>query len=289
MMPAILDDKCGTSAWYEEQKYTHAIPILYNFNIPHGEEQALWPMRYSLPKLKNLLEGDVYTANSQYMGRPTLLGGSLFKDEWWQYYDELPHDKIKYLRIYADTAHKTGQQNDYSVFECWGYSEEGNIYLLDVLRDKWEAPELKKNFLAFYNKWKINNKYTRYTLNCAKIEDKASGIGLIQELKRVPGVIIIPIQREKDKVTRAMGVAPVIQSGRVFLPSQASWLETFQDEVGSFSPTMSHKHDDQCDPMFDAVEDMIINGVNLWSETTLGNLDSLIGTFDRMAGISHWG
>lgn len=271
MMPAILDSKTGSEEWYEAQRYTHAIPIIYDMGIPEGVEEALWPLRYPINKLKQLEKGDVYTFSSQYMGRPTPAGGSVFKTEWWKFYGDLPHSEIKYLRIYGDTAHKTGEQNDFSVFECWAYSKGGDVYLVDLIRGKWEAPELEKRFLEFYAKWKKPNVYVPYRLNCAKIEDKASGIGLIQEMKKKPGVIIVPIQRDKDKVTRAMGVAPVVQAGRVYLPEGANFLQQFLIEADSFSPTMGHKHDDQMDPMFDSIEDMIINGVQLWTDDMLGD------------------
>ncbi len=274
MMPAILDSETGSQKWYDAQRYTHAIPILYDMKVPKGEERALWPLRYPLTKLKQLEKGDIYTFSSQYMGAPTPAGGSVFKNDWWQYYDELPHQDMKYLRIYADTAHKTGEHNDFSVFECWGLGNNGNIYLVDLIRGKWEAPELKKQFEMFYKKWKKPNQFVPYRLNCAKIEDKASGIGLIQELKKTPGTIIVPIPRSRDKVTRAMGVAPAVQAGRVLLPKGAPWLDQFLIEADSFSPTMGHKHDDQLDCMFDAVEDMIINGVPMWTNDMIGDVNA---------------
>ena len=46
------------------------------------------------------------------------VGGGIFKDEWWQYYDAAP--TFKWRTVYADTAMKTNEQNDYSVFQCWG-------------------------------------------------------------------------------------------------------------------------------------------------------------------------
>ena len=53
------------------------------------------------------------------------------------------------------------------------------LYLLNMKRGKWEAPELELQFKAFYssccNKYKVRSCY---------IEDKASGTGLIQSLKR---------------------------------------------------------------------------------------------------------
>ena len=43
---------------------------------------------------------------------------------------------------------KTKERNDYSVFEEWGLGADGLIYLIDMVRGKWEAPELQKRATA---------------------------------------------------------------------------------------------------------------------------------------------
>ena len=76
MMPAILDHNTGSKEWYEAQRYTHALPIEYDFGVPEGEQRALWPARVDLDELKEMEEGDVYTFSSQYMGDPVPAFGS---------------------------------------------------------------------------------------------------------------------------------------------------------------------------------------------------------------------
>lgn len=269
MIPAILTTDTGSPAWYKAQRHTHALPITYSFDVPEGEELALWETRVSLDELHTMEDGDIYTFSSQYMGDPVPAGGAIFKREWFNLYDEVPHKEIMYIRIYADTAMKTGQHNDFSVLQCWGYTQNGDMYLLDQLRGKWESPELLKKFLQFYKKWKVNNKLFRYTLQCAVVEDKASGTGLIQQANREPGVIVREVQADKDKVQKAMSAAPVVQSGRVYIPADASYLDQFLIEVCSFSPTMAHKHDDVTDTLISACFDLVINNTNIWTESML--------------------
>jgi len=74
---------------------------------------------------------------------------------------------------------------------------------------------------------------------------------LIQTLKR-EGIPIVAIQRN-DKITRAYDAAPHIESGNVYLPENAPWLSEFLAEASYFP---NGKHDDQLDPMFDAVTDL---------------------------------
>lgn len=269
MMPAILTHETGSQKWYDDQRYTHAIPILYDFNIPVGSEQALWDTRISLSELKTMEEGDVYTFSSQYMNNPVPAGGSVFKREWFNLYQEVPHNEIMYLRIYADTAMKTGQQHDYSVLQCWGYTRSGDMYLLDMLRGKWEAPDLLDKFVSFYKKCQVNPKLFNYRLQCAVVENKASGTGLIQQANRVPGLIVREVQADRDKVTKAMSAAPVCQAGRVYIPENEPFTEPFLIEVCSFSPTMAHKHDDITDVLISACFDLVINNSNIWTEEML--------------------
>ena len=86
-----------------------------------------------------------------------------------------------------------------------------------------------------------------------KEEDKVSGTGLIQTLKR-EGVPVLAIQRDRDKITRAHDAAPLVQSGQVLLPQNAPWLSEFLGEASGFP---NAAHDDMVDPMMDAVTDLL--------------------------------
>jgi len=57
---------------------------------------------------------------------------------------------LRYRNVYADTAQKTADANDYSVFQCWGKGKDGKAYLIDVERGKWPAPELKRRAKRFW-------------------------------------------------------------------------------------------------------------------------------------------
>ena len=169
-----------------------------------------------------------YVFAGQYMQRPAPIGGGIFKDEWWRFLDAMP--PLKHRSIYADTAQKTKEQNDYSVFQCWGVTQDNQMVMLDMARGKWEAPELETMARAF---WQKHNSQTYYgPLRAFKVEDKVSGTGLIQKLKR-EGIPIVPIQRNVDKVTRAFDAAPYIQSGNVYLMRSTPHLADFLSEAES--------------------------------------------------------
>lgn len=211
--------------------------------------EALVPDLHPVEKLletKSIL-GD-YFWSAMYQQSPVAMGGNFFKADWWQYYKVAP--AIKWRGIYADTAQKTKQANDYSVFQLWGESVNGQAVLLDQIRGKWEAPELLTQARAFWNKHRMAG------VRSFNIEDKVSGTGLIQTLKR-EGVPVVAIQRNTDKITRAMDAAPFIQSGNVLLPEDAPWLSDYLAEFAQFPNGVN---DDQCDPTMDAVKEILQGG-----------------------------
>ena len=210
---------------------------------------ALVPELHSLEKLQEQKAGmSEHFWSAMYQQNPVPVGGNIFKEEWWQYYNAPPI--IKHRVIFADTAQKTGTQNDYSVFECWGYTATNQAYMLDLIRGKWEAPELLTHARAFWSKHMSTS--GQGALRAMKVEDKVSGTGLIQTLKR-EGIPVVPIQRNVDKITRAYDAAPYVQSGNVFLPQSAPWLSDFLGEASGFP---NAAHDDMIDPMMDAVADI---------------------------------
>lgn len=230
------------------KEYTHGIPIDTS-SMPEG---ALWEYKHTLQELEELERADPYTYNSQYMQSPSAIGGSIFKDEWWQLY-KIGSVNFEYRFVTVDTAMKVKEHNDYSVFQCWGYSK-GNVYLIDQIRDRWEAPQLRQEALDFWAKH--YGSPHGGTLRFMAVEDKASGTGLIQSLQQDSSVPIPvrAVQRNIDKVTRALDTAPMVAAGRVHLPAGASFVSEFRDECRRFSRQDTHKHDDQVDTMMDAVE-----------------------------------
>ena len=71
-----------------------------------------------------------------------------------------------------DTTNKASEFSAFSVCTSWGVLGK-NLYLIDVLRRRMEYPELKRV---------VREQYERFDPGVVLIEDKASGIQLIQEL-----------------------------------------------------------------------------------------------------------
>lgn len=224
----------------------------------NDDGESYWPEKEPIDSLLQLKEKGNFTFEGQYQQRPYVLGGEIIKGEWFGRYTELPPEKHWVRRaIFADTAMKTGEANDFTVFLDALLARDGKVYVLNVWRKKVMAPgllQLAKDVWAS----------TQGRAQALYIEDKASGTGLIQQLQDGTQFIpVLPIERTKDKFTRVMEVQPRIQSGGVMLPESAPWVVDFISECEAFTANDTHKHDDQVDPLIDAVNIFMGNSFNL--------------------------
>ncbi|MGL4756869.1 MAG: phage terminase large subunit [Aeromonadaceae bacterium] len=228
---------------------------------------SFWPENEDIGQLMDLWEIDEYTFLSQYMQEPIALSGHIFNADWFKWYgsEENPHPPYWEFRfITADTATKTGTRNDFSVMCEWGVYL-GNLYLINMVRGKWEAPELEANFRVFIGEsWQKNQKQELGNLRAVLVEDKASGTGLLQTVGRESPLPLTPVQRSTDKLTRAMDTAPQLKAGKVYLPEGAPWIVEFVAEHSLFSADDSHKHDDIVDNTMDAVSYALIKNTSLF-------------------------
>jgi predicted phage terminase large subunit-like protein len=201
-----------------------------------------------------------------YQQNPQIIGGEIIRGAWFGRYKVPP--RLKFRMIFADTAQKTAERNDFSVLECWGKGDDGRIYLLDMIRGKWEGPELKRRTIEFWNKHAAADVVVMGQLRQLKVEDAASGTGLVQDIKASGRIPIAAIKRTKDKYTRCLDVLGHIEAGYVMLPEAAPFTSDFISEAESFTADDSHLHDDQLDPMFDACNEMLASNTvaELWSK-----------------------
>ena len=218
--------------------------------------RSVWEERITTAELERLRAQAPGVFAAQYQQSPIVAGGDVFKTEWWRFYD--PEDSgIIYRRVYicADTAMKTGRQNDFTVLGCFGITKEREIHLLDMVRGKFEAPDLENVFVKFWQKWRGGGTSRRPSVGAVYVEDKASGIGLIQAVRR-RGVPVLGMRPTRDKYTRALEAVPTIAAGLLKLPRSASdpISAAVIAECEAFRQDMSHVHDDIVDMLCYGVE-----------------------------------
>lgn len=268
-LPALLPE---TTLPYPK-KWKCGIP--FKHSLPAG---PLWEFKHNKDELKLLQKADTFVWTSQYQQRPDSPDAQMLKRPWFKGYESFDpinsrvtlldgtYVQITHKKSFADTAMKIKERNDFSVFQTWGMGSDGRIYLLDLIRGKWEAPTLTKKYKKYLKRLRFKAQVNNMGVREIYVEDKASGTGLIQtinndimtdeDLVGLPKVI--GLQRNIDKVSRAHSAAPKIEAGKVVLPENAYWLEDFLAEIDAFNAAMTHRHDDQIDPLLDAVHNMLI-------------------------------
>ena len=249
---AALDDLSG----YLIEKYKFNVlckPLLDNNGI------CQIPSQYTQERIEELKLNN-FMFQSQYMQQPIFEGGNVIKRDWFKYYSTSLQYRYKRLIITADTAMKVKEHNDYSVFVVAGITDDNKLHILDIVRGKWEAPDLKKIAIQTFERFRYN---PETVLSCSGlyIEDKASGVGLIQELQR-EGVPVIGIQVHNDKLTRVEEVMSYIEAGQVLLPNDEnySFVPDLLAETDAFSRDDSHLHDDQIDSLCMAIKEGLSKG-----------------------------
>jgi predicted phage terminase large subunit-like protein len=200
--------------------------------VRDDEGVPLWPWKHDAEKLDKMEAANRYVFAGQYMQRPAPLGGGIFKDEWWRYYNPEALPRVKRIIHTWDTAFKAKEENDYNV--CFAIAEcDNGYYLLDRFKKRMEYPELKRTAKMLG---------ARDKPNAVLVEDKASGQSLIQDLRADTLLPVVPIPKNIDKVSCANAVTAYVESGRLFLPEGAEWVPDFLLVLGQF-PNATHDDD----------------------------------------------
>lgn len=186
--------------------------------------------------------------------------GGLFKPEWFKYYkrdtyntyDEAGYEEhlsvlkfenkqveMRDLRIVTtvDLATSTKEAADFTVMCTIGIDKNQNVFVLDLIRRKAEAPDVLKLLEAVYEKW-----------NPAVIGIESAGyqLALIQIAKRQTALPIVRLKADKDKFSRALPLSAKMESGLVYFPLDMMWYADLEKEMLQFP---AGEHDDQVDAL----------------------------------------
>jgi len=164
-----------------------------------------------------------YNFAGQYQQAPAPYGGGYVKEEWFRSYDQLPSGFDTIIQSW-DTASVPAELNSYSVCTTWGLLGRAH-YLIDVWRGRLDYPGLKQAVCRLAGIFKAN---------VVLIENRSSGIQLIQELTHEGVRGITKYEPTGDKETRMVTQTATIESGRVHLPRQAPWLADYLHELVTF-------------------------------------------------------
>lgn len=195
-----------------------------------------------------------YAYAGQYLMTPAPEGGGLFQSSQIRKFDTnraLP--KFECIIQSYDTAMTDTTSADSTAFTCWGVFDAGKgnfgVMLLDCWAERLTYPNLRKKAAEEYR--------TRYgegegrRADFLLIEEKGSGISLIQDMNRVG----IPVRKynpgRADKYSRATLVTYLFENGLVYFPESdrhkgkfCSWADELISQLELFP---NGEHDDYVD------------------------------------------
>ena len=215
--------------------------------------ESIWPEKYSVEDFEVIKRRSAKDWSSLYQQRPTIIGGSIIKEEWLQFYASLPFDPNKWRSCRMMSSWDLNTKKDGGSY-CVGVTiakHNNNFYLIDIYRGKpsfMEAAEEVKRMAA---------KYPNATI---LIEGKANGSAILSYLKKKISRMI-EIHPEKDKVERLHACSPIFEAKEFFLPLNHPLTKTISAELTEFP---------------ESINDDIVDSIT-----------QLLNHFSEMRGISH--
>lgn len=240
-----------------------AMPTMLGLEDPRQQEnELLFPERFSADVVERdkKVMGPYATAG-QFQQEPTPRGGGVIKPDWWELWpsDEFPD--MDYIVASLDTAYTAKQENDFSALTVWGifsgdvssirhenyvsrdargtrrntveeadrfdkgvrirdlleYNPESvpRVMLMGAWQERLEMPELVQ---------KVIKTCKRYKVDTLLVENKAAGISVGQELRRLMnaedfGVTLID-PKSIDKLARLYSVQHLFSEGVIHAPDK---------------------------------------------------------------------
>lgn len=289
-IPAILDGDTARKIYIIAKAYD-ALDDVKEMKAGESFSPVRIPTKELLRSKANMTTRDWLAL---YMGAPVEDEGAILKVKWWKLWPKkTPPECVFTFQMY-DTAFEEHERADYSAMTTWGVFEytgrDGRTTFNMILLDKWkrriEAPDLPKVVTAFchgLNAFETDEEkrqvfsiihgenvpyvpslITAHKPDSVMIENKASGITLIKELRRrqKPAIPVRPwnpprgldgkASKQMGKFARAQLSTLVFEQGAVWYMDR-DWSAEVIDECGKCRFDGSGESDDLPDTVTAAV------------------------------------
>jgi predicted phage terminase large subunit-like protein len=239
---------------YEKNAYTYK----YDKRTELGD--LLWPALFDDDTVTILQKrlGE-YGAAGQLQQQPAPPGGGILRTEnlkLWPAERTLP--QFQFILQSLDTAFTEKTSGDPTACTVWGvFSEEGrqSVLLLDSWAEHLSYPNLREKVImewaATYGGDPKDTQNKSRRADLMLIEDKGSGISLIQDLQRAGIGVRKYNPGRTDKIGRAHQFAPMLELGVIYIPESRrvpgdfiSWAKPLVAEMEKFP---NGAHDDLTD------------------------------------------
>jgi predicted phage terminase large subunit-like protein len=227
------------------------------------ENHSFWPELYSddyllMQKDSYINSGEAARWSALYMQNPVPEEGNIVKRDYIKYWENDDPPPLDYVVVSVDTAFETTKRADFTAITVWGIFRksrsgyngfnyiQNNVILLDAVHGKWELQDL-------IDELKVINE--EYKPDWFIIEKKASGISVLQELRRNPEFPLYEYVPDRDKMARLQSALPTMRAGCVWFPQSKEYALDVITELLQFP---AGKHDDYVDTV-----SMVINWMRL--------------------------
>jgi len=249
---------------YEPERSLHTV---IGWKDPRTEPgELLWPERFSEAALKGLERTmGPFIFAGQIQQRPEPKGGGIIKREWWKLWDKDRFPPMDYVLAWLDTAYTEDTMNDPSGMIIWGiFSGDVQAHATLIMGPDGEPIRLNPTFSEFAPKvmcmyaWterlEFHELVEKSVSTCVKwkvdnlvIENKASGISVAQEIRRLYSRERFGVElcdpKSQDKTSRLYSVQHIFAEGIIHGPDTL-WMEAVMKQVGQFP---KGKHDEYVD------------------------------------------
>lgn len=232
----------GADQW-EVIRYPAIAEIDENFR---KQGESLHPERYNVDALEQIRKAiGPRDWSALYQQNPVSDEGDYFSRDMIRYYeyDEIDTAELNYYCAW-DLAIGQRDRNDYSVGIVVGVDEYDNLYVVDVVRGKYDGFELVEQILDLYETWRpgivgIERGHIEMALGPflqKRTRERGLSEAYFKDLK----------VGRRDKEARARAIQGRMQQGMVYFPKDAVWTGTMVAELLRFP---NGAHDDQVDAL----------------------------------------
>lgn len=190
-----------------------AIPRIYTAT-DNGEPDGK-PLLWDKETLqKKMAEMGTFVAAAQLFQNPKLQALAGFDLDDFRYW---PADQFTNLNLYllVDPANEKSKKSDYTVFILIGLGEDNNYYVVDIIRDRLSLTEKGNVLFKLHRSYRpIMVGYEKYGMqtDIQHFEDRMS-----RENYRFT---ITPLGGQVGKQDRIMGLLPIVEEHRIYLPDR---------------------------------------------------------------------
>jgi len=249
---------------YEPERSFHTI---IGWKDPRTEPgELLWPERFSEEYLKRLEKSmGPYTFAGQIQQRPEPKGGGIIKREWWKLWEHDSYPPMDFVLATLDGAYTEDRMNDPSGMIIWGiFSGDVKAPTTRIVASDGTPQRMNQTYsefaphvmcmYAWTERLELHALVEKVAQTCVKmkvdlllIENKASGISVSQEIRRLYwrerfGVELFD-PKSQDKAARLYSVQHLFAEGIIYGPDRP-WMESVISQVGAFP---KGRHDEYVD------------------------------------------